>query len=184
MTLSSAGKWDYTQCHHAAAYGDDVSYRKGAAFLEGLAVEDWGCGLGWFKRFHAGRYVGIDGSKSEASDIVGDLTGRTKASPEGIFMRHVLEHNRNWEVILKNAVRAFGKRMCVVVFTPFEDKTRVLTPQWATIPDISLGRAAFAAVLWDADETVQVTVERVESKTMYGAETIFYVERAENGKGT
>lgn len=179
MTLSSAGKWDYSQCHHAASYGDDTTYRIGAQWLEGLLIEDWGCGLGWFKKFHAGGYVGIDGSKSPTVEaVIGDLTGRTQARPEGIFMRHVLEHNRNWRVILKNAAKAFQKRMCIAVFTPFEDATRELTPPWSPIPDLALPRADFAFTIWDADAANCVTVQQVQSKTMYGAETVFLVEKS------
>lgn len=176
FTGSSAGKWDYTQCHHTASYGDDTTYRIGAAFLESLSIEDWGCGLGWFKKFHAGGYVGIDGSKSEASDVVGDLSGRTQASPEGIFMRHVLEHNENWQVILRNAVRAFRRRMAIAVFTPFDEKTTRLTVPWAPIPDLSLARADFASILWGEGD-VQIEVQHVQSKTFYGAETVFLVEK-------
>lgn len=172
--MSSSGKWDYTQSHHPAAYGDDTTYRMGGDFLRGLAVEDWGCGLGWFRKFHEGPYLGIDGSKSDVSDVVGDLTGRISPT-EGLFMRHVLEHNRNWGVILKNAVRSFQKRMVVVVFTPFEDKDRELTPGWFPIPDIALSRWEFTKIIWDASETYSIAPRQVQSQTRYGFETIFCI---------
>jgi hypothetical protein len=177
--MSASGKWDYSQCGHTASYGDDTTYRMGADFLRGLSVEDWGCGLGWYKQFHEGPYVGIDGSKSIATDIVGDLMGRThvQTKPEAIFMRHVLEHNRTWRVILRNAVLAFQKRMVVVVFTPFEDVERELTPQWSPIPDIALPRRDFAHIIWDVDETYRIAPRRVESKSRYGFETIFCIEK-------
>lgn len=56
-------------------YGDSASYRLGASWLERCAlVEDWGCGLGWLRRFvPPGRYRGVDGTASPFADEVVDL---------------------------------------------------------------------------------------------------------------
>ena len=45
-------------------YGQDagVVFRLAADFLDGLAVEDWGCGFATFRSFHRGPYTGVDGT--------------------------------------------------------------------------------------------------------------------------
>ena len=124
-SASSAGKWNYADVVDRTSYGDSTSYQKGAEFLKGLAVEDWGCGMGWMRNFVDGPYVGIDGSKSKFSDKVEDLTKYTSKT-EGLFIRHVLEHDWRWEEILHNALSSFTKRMVLVFFTPYADKTQLL----------------------------------------------------------
>ena len=45
------GKWNYQHVEQFA-YGDETSYRKGMAFLDGHGtIEDWGCGTAWAKHF-------------------------------------------------------------------------------------------------------------------------------------
>jgi len=53
--MSSAGKWEYPPGVEPKAYGDDTTYALGADFLRGLSVEDWGCGLGWYRKIHTGQ---------------------------------------------------------------------------------------------------------------------------------
>ena len=72
-------------------------------------IEDWGCGMGWFKQFVKSKYIGLDGSKTPHSDKKVDLT-KYKSSVDGIFMRHILEHNFEWEKILRNACQSFTKK--------------------------------------------------------------------------
>lgn len=97
--FNPVGAWErqyiqYTQPH---CYGSELSYRLTAALLDEFdLVEDWGCGCAFAKRFfrHA-RYLGIDGSLSKWNDVTEDLLSR-KSKPDGILLRHVLEHNDLW----------------------------------------------------------------------------------------
>jgi hypothetical protein len=178
LNQSSAGRWSG---FHAAVtcetpYGDVVTYEKGASFLEGLAVEDWGCGLGWFRRHARGPYRGIDGSQSRFADVIADLCTYTSRS-EGLFMRHVLEHNQDWQRILRNAVASFTRRMVLVVFTPLADCTAVLcNREYAPglfIPDISFARRDLVREF----EDLLVGEESLRTATQYGVEHVFYLER-------
>jgi hypothetical protein len=95
-------------------YGDSTTYHLAADFLIDVAeVEDWGCGYGGFRKFCKTKYIGIDGSSySPAASKIVDLADY-RSEAEGILVRHVLEHNYEWESILQNAVSSFRKKMCL-----------------------------------------------------------------------
>lgn len=157
------------------AYGDSLTYHLGAAFLGDCdTVEDWGCGLGYMRLLvKPDCYRGLDGSPSGFEDEVVDL--RTyKGRADGIFVRHVLEHNYGWQQILANAVAAFRQRLVLVIFTPFSERTRVLSVgQNVVVPDISFAKADITQHFWN----LHWREETYETKTQYGTETIFYVSR-------
>lgn len=116
---------------------NDLTYRLGAEFLEGLEVHDWGCGLGWMRNYvPEDKYVGVDETASQFADVVADL--REYLHPgESIYMRHVLEHNEDWKLILANAVASFGARFCLVLYTPLADETHVhLVEPELDVPEI------------------------------------------------
>lgn len=125
--MTNTGKWQkfYRGVTKPRPYGDSQSYRLAAEMLADCPiVEDWGCGLGWFRQFLNPRqiYRGVDGTKSQFATIVADLT-TYRSEPAGLFMRHVLEHNYDWEKILDNAVASFTQQMVLVVFTPLTRET-------------------------------------------------------------
>lgn len=178
MNPSMAGKWDYSKYEYAWRYGDDnQSYVKGMAFLEGCAtIEDWGCGTAWARQFipKGSKYIGVDGSGSKFIDKVEDLV-LYRSQVDGIFMRHVLEHNLDWEEILKNFVASFTKKASLVFFTPWRDKTE------AVLAD---GVRGIYDVLFKKEDITKhfegLTVKEefiAESKTAYGSETIFYLSK-------
>lgn len=178
MNPSMAGKWDYSKYDRPWRYGDDnLTYVKGMEWLAGCAtIEDWGCGMAWAKQFtpKGSTYVSVDGSASKFTDKVEDLV-LYKTKVEGIFMRHVLEHNLDWEEILKNFMSSFTKKASLVFFTPWRDKTE------AVLAD---GVRMIYDVLFKKEDITQhfinckVTEEFLPvSKTAYGSETIFYLER-------
>jgi hypothetical protein len=183
QTPGNVGKWDQVyECHPAPRpYGATLTYEKAARFLGGLAtVEDWGCGWAWFKRYldPSMHYRGIDGSRSPGADVVADLTTYS-SDADGILLRHVLEHNPDWVTILGNAVRSFRKRLVLVLFTPFAERTHVLKHDGATgAPDLSFARVDlvrfFDGLDWSSEENLK-------TDTQYGVEHVFYVERAEAG---
>ena len=173
----NVGRWDswYEPLDHPIPYGPSLaSYEKGAAWLEGLQVEDWGCGAGWFRRYVSPElYRGVDGSHSRFADEVVDLT-TYRSQTEGLFMRHVLEHNYEWLPILRNAVGSFQRRMVLAIFTPFAETTKVLTVSEMGVPDLSLPREEVVAEFGDATWTSE---EDVEADLDYGVEHIFYLSR-------
>jgi hypothetical protein len=120
--MSSAGAWDTHYLPDSAPWpaGDNTTYLAGRDLLQHCeTIEDWGCGLGWFKHISELTQVkGIDGTGNPAADVVADLL-TYRSQPEGIFMRHVLEHNMGWREILRNALASFTKRMVLVLFTPW-----------------------------------------------------------------
>lgn len=67
-------------------------------YLSGVGrVEDWGCGMAYFKRFvPAGYYWGIDHDPSAACDQAADLASYASTT-DGLFLRHVLEHDLHGE---------------------------------------------------------------------------------------
>src|SRR5579863_9973824 len=86
-------------------YGhSDESYIRAAKFLDdGGVVQDWGCGGGYARQFFT-NYLGIDGT-NDFCDIQADL--RTlQTNCHSILLRHVLEHNFEWEKILTNAIES------------------------------------------------------------------------------
>ncbi|HVO10128.1 MAG TPA: galactosyltransferase-related protein [Vicinamibacteria bacterium] len=188
LNQSSAGRWDalHQGVREPWPYGDPTTYLRGAAFLQGLAVEDWGCGPGWFRGCVDGPFRGVDGSRTPAVDAVVDLCEYTSCTP-GLFMRHVLEHNQDWQRILRNAVSSFTGRMVLVIFTPFAPHTRVLCNReyrpGLFIPEISFARRDLLREI----EPFLVGEESLRTETQYGIEHVFYLERTSsiggNGAG-
>ena len=170
--------WDTVYARAAAArpYGDSTTYRLGAAFIGELAVEDWGCGLGWYRRYAIGPYRGIDGSASPFADVVADLREYRSSTP-ALFMRHVLEHNHEWRKILDNAIASFQRRMVLVIFTPFGERTSIINDVEYTpgerIPDISFARAE----LTEYFQRISFTEQSLHTGTWYGAEHVFFLHR-------
>jgi hypothetical protein len=87
-------------------------------------------------------------------------------------MRHVLEHNHGWRLILQNAVRSFRQRMTLILFTPFSEFEHKIGDTMG-IPDLSLRRQDVVAFF----DGLSYTEESLESDTQYGREHIFYIER-------
>jgi hypothetical protein len=171
------GVWDY-QHFDKFNYGDDTSYKKGIAFLDGHGtIEDWGCGFAHAKTFvEKSSYIGIDGSAINFADKIADLRGYVSET-DCIFMRHVLEHNYDWRRILANAVASFKKRMVLIIFTPLTETTRqIATSRILTsspVPDISFRKGD----LTDLFKHCQYTEEALATDTQYKTEHIFYIEK-------
>ncbi|SDB54187.1 glycosyltransferase [Bauldia litoralis] len=173
------GVWKYASTGKFH-YGDDVTYRRGIAFLDGRGtIEDWGCGFAHARSFVTeSAYVGVDGS-SQWADKIRDLR-EYRSDADCIFMRHVLEHNVDWRPILANAVNSFRRRMVLIVFTPFSDSTRIIaTSQTVTsvpVPDISFRKEDLTAYF----SHLKQAEEMVETETQYGIEHLFYIEKPDD----
>lgn len=139
--MSNLGRWDgwHRDTTTPAPYGDVRSYQVGAAFLSDCAlVEDWGCGMGWMRQYVQGDYRGIDGSISHFSDATVDLCTYS-SDVDGVFMRHVLEHNYDWRSILGNALASARRRCVIILFTPLADaETQIGWNENIGVPDLSL----------------------------------------------
>jgi hypothetical protein len=168
------GLWNYSKASPNEKYGDDdVTYKKGMSFLADCAiVEDWGCGTGYAKRFCKGLYRGVDGSKGPLTEIVTDLR-EYHSQVDGIFMRHVLEHNHDWKKIFDNAIASFTRKYALIIFTPFSSTTKQIATNWSDIPDLSFSKEDITQYLKD----FHVVEEDLVTKTQYGMEFIFYITR-------
>lgn len=177
--MTNLGRWDkfYVDVEEPQAYGDSDSYQIGADFLDGCArVEDWGCGLGWFRQFISpDAYAGIDGSHSKFADVVADLEAYRSETP-GLFMRHVLEHNYKWRLVLANAIDSFTERMVIALFTPWqdEDEVELRFEEGYGVPTLGFSREAIMQPL----EPFGVTCMELTSRpTHYGVEHVLLVSR-------
>ena len=139
------GKWD--EYHkQRREYGNPESYRIASEWLCGYGpVEDWGCGTRAAEKYLApSRYTGIDGS-GRFADVKADLTKYT-SDTHCILMRHVLEHNAEWSLILRNALNSFRNRMAVVLFMKPEEPERLLWMQ-GDIPNIHIGKSRLMSLM-------------------------------------
>jgi len=171
------GLWDYRKVQEAIRYGnDDVTYRKAMDFLADCEiVEDWGCGCAYAKKFcKAPKYVGIDGSESKFADKVADLREYTSEA-DGILMRHILEHNHDWKKVLENALKSFKRKFVLVIFTPFQETTKVLAlnASYGNVPDIGFRKADLEEML----QGLAWSEQSLRTRTQYGIEHIFFIQR-------
>jgi glycosyltransferase involved in cell wall biosynthesis/SAM-dependent methyltransferase len=166
------GRWRYA---NAAPFpcGDDVTYRKGMAHLDGHgAIEDWGAGTGYARRFVTrSDYRAVDGSPSLDVDCVTDLR-HYRSEVDCVFMRHVLEHNLDWEPILLNALASFRRRMVLILFTPFASRTQEIG-SWSGIPDVAFRKQDLLRHF----AGLHVREESVVTHSQYRHEHVFYLER-------
>lgn len=176
------GRWNPwlvgTSLDAPEAFGDLTTYQMGAEWLSSCSlVEDWGCGRGGFRPFvEPHRYRGVDGSKTPFASVIADLT-TYRSDVSGIFMRHVLEHNDDWALIVDNAASSAQDRLFIAIFTPLASTTHRIawTPDLA-VPDISfriqdllnpISRAGFTS-----------THSTFPTATQYGVETVIRSRRS------
>ena len=168
----------YADVTEPTPYGETTTYERGFAWLaEACAtVEDWGCGSAWGRRYWtSGGYTGIDGSPetSRFADVLADLRTYISSRPDGIFMRHVLEHNGEWPLVLTNALASFRRRMVLVLFTPFGLSTARLDDG----PGLDLSfRQEDITAFFDA-AGLSWRLETLTTDPQYHVEHIFYVNQ-------
>ena len=163
-------------------YGNTETYDLGYTFLkECKTIEDWGCGIGGFKtRFekeNVNNYIGVDGSKTPFADIKADLTTYI-SNVDGIFMRHILEHNYDWKTILENACKSFTHKMCLVLFTPFSNETKEIAHNMnygVDVPDLSLSKNEIINIF--DKYNIKHTLITMNTQTQYNIEHIFYLTK-------
>jgi hypothetical protein len=99
---------------------------------------------------------------------------------EGIFIRDVFEHNYDWQRILDNALASFTKKLCIVLFTPFADRTIEIAHNKAAgvdVPDLSLARneieGRLVGLKW-------LLLDNIKTNGGYGSEHIYFIWREES----
>jgi hypothetical protein len=177
---SMLGKWDewYRKVGVAGPfrYGDTITYSLAGEFMKDMTeVEDWGCGTGGFRPFFKGKYIGVDGSANPFVDKIADLRDY-RSRVEGIVMRHVLEHNYDWERVLRNALESFQNKLCIIIFTPFVERTGEIAHNQkfgVDVPDIAFNKGQIEGALYG----LRWRMESHQTKTHYGVEHIYYIEK-------
>jgi len=183
---SRLGLWNsvYAGGVNRAMYDDITTARVAGAYLSRdciLTVEDWGCGLGGFKEYIGAwqDYIGIDGSRSPYADCIADLEKYTSNS-DSVHMRHVLEHNPQWEQILYNALCSFRKRMVLTLFTPFNESTQIIARYknfcGTGVEMIDLGFSR-DDIVNQFDDLHWFSIENIRTDTQYGIEHMFFIEK-------
>jgi hypothetical protein len=191
---SNKGKWDVwykklkKHVPSSFLYGDTVTYSLGAEFLKDCEVlEDWGVGAGGFKRFRPDA-IGVDGSNTPFADKKYIDLVEYETTCDGIYMRHVLEHNEEWEKILTNAVNSATKKICIVLFTELSKKgTKELAREnnvssGIDVPDLALDRNVFMDILKKGGAG-DIKIESYDTATTYGKEFIFCITMEGKGVG-
>ena len=168
-------------------YADPATAEVAGLFLNPSlvkTVEDWGCGRGGFADFLDKKqtYVGVDGSKSPFADKIADLTGYT-SKIEAIHMRHVLEHNPEWKKILCNALKSFNKYMVLTIFTPYQNKTKIINEYdnfnntGISMCDIGFSREDIVECF---GEIPFFAIENLTTDSQYNIEHMFFLSKIED----
>ena len=181
--MSNLNKWDqlYKGDYERQMYSDDTTAKIAGFYfadIEIKTIEDWGCGFGGFKSYikPEQQYVGIDGSPSKYADKIVDLE-TYQSNPDAIHMRHVLEHNLNWQKVLGNAMNSFQKKMVLTLFTPFTNVETIISddPDFMgtglRMVDISFELQRITALI---DRYADGCL-RLKTPTQYGQETMFFL---------
>lgn len=175
---TNLNKWNYSKLtsENYRFYGKKLTYQLGNDFLKDCdIVEDWGSGGGGFLSFRADA-VGVDGSASPFTKKHADLV-TYKSICDGIFMRHVLEHNYEWKNILDNALNSFTKKMCLITFIPFSYKTTLISFAKNKVPNLSLGFEEFLSVIDPHKSYIKIDYQKVKTNGFSKYEEIFYITK-------
>jgi hypothetical protein len=108
-------KWPRTQDR----YGALESYLLAVDWLKDCTdVADWGGAQGFFGTLLPARvrYTVVDGTRQRDDQVLADLMTYHVHS-DGILLRHVLDHTRDWRGLLQNAMQC-SRRLVVITFTP------------------------------------------------------------------
>lgn len=171
--MSGFGKWNGKEINKQRVYGDPITYKKAKKFLDdGNDIYDLGCGNQEFKNYiKKSKYIGVDGSADRNPDLVHDLAEDFK-QVDNILLRHVLEHNDCWKIILSNVLKSFKKKLCIINFIPFGEKTNLHHKQ-GNIPFWQFGEDEFREFL----NGYKYEDEIVKTKTGLKQDHIFYIKR-------
>ncbi len=123
----------------------------------------------------------MDGSKSQYASVTADLV-TYRSEPDGLHVRHVLEHNPEWRMILRNALASFRYRAVVTIFTPLSKQEKVLAryPDFngtgVEMVDISLPKSELETLISESGARL-IRQKRLRTRTQYREETIYFLSR-------
>lgn len=170
---SNVGKWNFWGWNPVRFFPNNKSMDLGSKFLDDCqTVEDWGTGDGLFK-FYREDAIGVDGSNTPGADKKFiDLVNYT-SDCDGIFIKHVLEHNFEWKKILNNALQSARKKVCIVMFIPFSNgETKENNPDPIGVPNLSISEKEFFELLKDyAFREEDITSNKNYEKIIYITKT-------------
>ena len=163
-----------------ARVGCDTTFKRGSAYLDGVGrVEDWGCGSAYFRRLvPRDSYWGVDRDPALSPDRVADLAEYTSAT-DGLLLRHVLEHDRRWRGILRNALASFRRRMVLVISTPFVRATVEADragshADASSAPEIHFCRGDLVREFGGIPFRLE---ENIRTESPFGREHVFYLRK-------
>src|SRR4030042_6592734 len=147
---SNVNKWNFWQWNPIRVFSNCKSMDLGNKFLKDCkTVEDWGTGDGLFK-FYRKDAVGVDGSNTPGADKKFIDLINYISDCEGIFIRHVFEHNFEWDKILFNSLKSATKKICIVMFIPFSDNDTVENKSSPNgVPNLSISNKKFFKIIED-----------------------------------
>jgi len=112
------------------SYGTATTYTLAAGWLSGCeTVADWGGSTGAFRAYlpPTVNYAVIDGTpQGYPTTWVADIVAPCQLQSDGVLIRHVLDHNRQWDQILRNMKQTCLWRAVVITFTPDAETTHVV----------------------------------------------------------
>lgn len=166
-------KWDYSQVSEVM-YSDSKqeSYKKAAEFLGDNPVEDWGGGTGW-----AGRYIknyrNIDAGTHKRIDKTVDLVNY-RSNGYNILIREVLEYIPEWKKVLENAKASFKDKLCLIISTPFIERTAVTYISPSGVKERSFRKKD----ILDEFKGYKLKEETIKTDHLYNQDFILYVQKA------
>ncbi len=179
------GVWSNSGSEHAM--GNPAAFQAAADWLKDpqiRVVEDWGCGCGHFKPYvgHWQEWRGVDACGASAATVVDDLR-KPREVVDGIHCRGVLEHNDDWELILRNLYHSFRLRAAITIWLPLVPKGKTKREGkemavWRYSKEDIIGKRPDDPMFIPTNVTCvhQMTVPRTKIE---GCETVFCLERTE-----
>jgi len=148
-------------------------------------VEDWGSGHGGFRSVLNERqtYIGLDGSSSKYADKRVDFEDYV-SDVDGAHMRHVIEHNYEWEKVLRNFLSSFQIKGVLTLFTPFSDETFVEKEfDWhgSMMPNICFSKSDLDSVFTEMGVEWSL-MQGLDTPTEYGIEHIYFLAKPEENE--
>jgi len=159
-------------------YGETETYQMASNFLEDCeTIEDWGCGAGGFLRY-CEKAVGVDGSDTHfAKKKFIDLSNYI-CEVDGINIRHVFEHNYNWDKILNNVMKSAKKKIAITLFIPLGSETKEIShnkQHGVDVPDMLISEKEFLSIVKQYNPK-NIKREILNTPTGYGREEIIFIE--------
>lgn len=186
------GVWD--KCYTLPLDGITIQMIAVALKKFGVSsVEDWGCGYTVLRSLLVAsgvKYFGVDGSDVQNCHITADLRTRVSdRSPQVVILRHVLEHNTDWQTILSNALKSTQTYVIAVLFTPWlpgkttETSKVVNKYPFGTLTaenpmvELMLSKQCFDSVVKNEGFEIIEDISNILTPSSYGNETFIVMKR-------